>query len=282
MKRRFGDRKDGKKVRDIDGFHKIMIDIKSERCDADVYINQKFDVTNLVKYVEGKKSEDLKITYFHAFTTAVGKLLYLRPLLNRFVSNRRVYEHDDVTVSFVMKIDFEDKSQEVMVILPILSNDNIYTISEKISNKVNSVRSHKDMGCGANNAIQVLGKLPNIVRVPLVGAFKFLDNKGLLPSSLVQDNIYYSSMIVSNIGTLKCDGIYHNVTDFGTCSGLITMGEIKKNIINGEEKYFCEFGVTIDERIADGFYFIKCLKLLQNIFDNPNVLEENVDEKVEF
>ena len=47
MKRRFGDRKDGKKIRDIDGFHKIMIDIKSERCDADVYINQKFDVTNL-------------------------------------------------------------------------------------------------------------------------------------------------------------------------------------------------------------------------------------------
>ena len=51
MKRRFGDRKDGKKVRDIDGFHKIMIDIKSERCDADVYINQKFDVTNLFKYI---------------------------------------------------------------------------------------------------------------------------------------------------------------------------------------------------------------------------------------
>ena len=281
-KRLFIDRKNATRCNDVTGLNQILIDLKPKRSLSELYINQKFDVTNLVKYVEGKKSEDLKITYFHAFTTAVGKLLYLRPLLNRFVSNRRVYEHDDVTVSFVMKIDFEDKSQEVMVILPILSNDNIYTISEKISNKVNSVRSHKDMGCGANNAIQVLGKLPNIVRVPLVGAFKFLDNKGLLPSSLVQDNIYYSSMIVSNIGTLKCDGIYHNVTDFGTCSGLITMGEIKKNIINGEEKYFCEFGVTIDERIADGFYFIKCLKLLQNIFDNPNVLEENVDEKVEF
>ena len=58
MKRRFGDRKDGKKIRDIDGFHKIMIDIKSERCDADVYINQKFDVTNLFKYIDQKKKED--------------------------------------------------------------------------------------------------------------------------------------------------------------------------------------------------------------------------------
>ena len=50
MKRRFGDRKDGKKIRDIDGFHKIMIDIKSERCDADVYINQKFVVKQIFTY----------------------------------------------------------------------------------------------------------------------------------------------------------------------------------------------------------------------------------------
>ena len=92
-------------------------------------------------------------------------------------------------------------------------------------------------------------------------------------------------MLVSNIGVLKCGGIYHNVTDFGTCSGLITMGEIKEEIVKvnnkNEKRYFCEFGVTIDERIADGFYMIKSLHLIEHLFKNPELLEERADEKVE-
>ena len=34
-------------------------------------------------------------------------------------------------------------------------------------------------------------------------------------------------MIVSNLGSIKCGAIYHNITNFGTASGLATIGEIK-------------------------------------------------------
>lgn len=288
FERKFGDRKDARKCRDITGMSQICIDLKPKRSLSELYINQKFDVTNLVEYInEFKKTrdEENKITYFHAFVTAVGKVIYNRPLLNRFVANRHVYEHNNVSLSFVMKIDFNDKSEEIMVITPILKDDNIFTISDKIRSKVNKVRKKGDTGKGANDAIQIIGKLPNIIRIPIVGLFKFLDKMGWLPSFLVEDNLYYSSMVLSNVGTLKCGGIYHNVTDFGTCSGLITMGEILEVIEkeNGKnvKKYYCEFGVTIDERIADGFYMIKSLQLVQEILNNPSMLEERVDEKVE-
>ena len=36
----------------------------------------------------------------------------------------------------------------------------------------------------------------------------------------------------------------------------------------------CDFGINVDERIADGFYFAKSLNLLQYIFDNPELLDE--------
>jgi len=36
----------------------------------------------------------------------------------------------------------------------------------------------------------------------------------------------------------------------------------------------------LDERIADGYYFAKSLKMLQYFFDNPSLLEERVDAKV--
>ena len=286
-KRKFGDRFDARRCRDVLGMNKICIDLKPRKSLGELYINQKIDVTNLVEYINNKKENDSlnKITFFHTFVTAIGKTIYNRPLLNRFVSNRHTYEHNEITISFVMKVDFNDKSDEIMVIVPIKDDDTLYTISKKISDKVESVRKKGDTGSGANDAIQILSKLPNILRIPIVGIFKFLDKIGYLPKFLVEDNLYYSSMLVSNIGTLKCDGIYHNLTDFGTCSGMITIGEIKEEIVKENnknvKKYFCEFGITIDERIADGFYFIKSIKLIEYLLSNPEILEEKISEKVE-
>ncbi len=284
-KRRFGDRKGAKRIRKIDGLSQILIDLKPRRCDSDVYINQKVDVTKLVEYVENKKKDGMGVSYFHAFVTAIGKTFYNRPKLNRFITNRHIFEHNDVVISFVAKVNFDDKSEEMMIMIPIDPKDNLESISKKVKTKVDNIRKKKVKKEGANDAIDTLGKLPNILRIPIVGIFKWCDKKGILPASLVHDNLYYSSMIVSNLGSIKCGAIYHNITNFGTCSSLATMGEIKsEEIINDNNKKeirkICEFGVNFDERIADGYYFAKSVKLLQYIFDHPETLEEPANKKI--
>ena len=277
-------RKDAKRIKNIDGLSQILLDLKPNRCDSDVFIKQKMDVTELVKYIESKKKKGEDITYFHAFVTAIAKTLYNRPKLNRFIANRHVYEQNDVVISFVAKLSFDDKSEEVMIMVEVDDNDNIESISKKIKNKVDSFRNKTAKKEGANDAIDVLGKLPNIIRVPIVGIFKWCDKNGILPASLVKDNLYYSSMIVSNLGSIKCGAIYHNITNFGTCSSLTTMGEIKDEevIINGKKEIrkLCEFGINFDERVADGYYFAKSVKMLEYIFDNPKLLDEAVNKKI--
>ena len=279
-------RRDAKRVKDINGMFQIMLDLKPNRCDSDVFINKKMDVTELVKYIEEKKKEGKEYTYFHAFMTAIGKTLYNRPKLNRFIANRHVYEHNTITISFVAKVSFDDRSEEIMVMVPVDPTDNIDSIGKKIKYKIDNIRNKKLDKEGANSAIDILGKLPNIVRVPVVGFLKWCDKHDMLPSSLVKDNLYYSSMIVSNLGAIKCGAIYHNLTNFGTCSSLATMGQIKDvEVINEKGKKeirkICEFGVNLDERIADGYYFVKCIQLLQYIFDNPELLEEDACKKIE-
>ena len=44
-------RRDGIKVKDLDGMHSLMLEIMPKRCDSDVYISAKIDVTNLIDYV---------------------------------------------------------------------------------------------------------------------------------------------------------------------------------------------------------------------------------------
>lgn len=285
-KRRLGDRKGARRIRNLKGMEQILLDLKPNRCDSDVFINQKMDVTNLVKFIEEKKNKKEEITYFHTFVTAIGKTFYNRPKLNRFVANRHVYEHNDIVVSFVAKVSFKDASEEIMIMVPIEENDSLKTISKKIKSKVDATRNKKVKKEGANSAIDILGKLPNIIRVPVVGLFKWLDKKGMLPSFLVKDNLYYSSIIVSNLGAIKCGAIYHNITDFGTCSSLATMGEIKSEEVIKEDgkkevRKFCEFGINFDERVADGYYFAKSVKLIQYIFDHPELLEDRIDKKFE-
>lgn len=288
--KRIGDRKDAKKVRNLDGLHNVMIDIKPERCDSDVYINKEIDVTKLIKYVEKYKKEhpDDKITYFHAFAMAFAKTIYNKPLLNRFVANRTFYDRNDVIIAFVAKIAFEEDSEEVMINIKVDKDDNIFTLRDKITKRVAKIRNSKkgEKKENTNNIVDVVGKLPKLIRMIVTGTLKFLDKHGWLPESITKDNLYYSSVILSNLGNFKIGSIYHNIVNFGTSSIIATMGMIHKSKVidkDGKEKIIdvCDFGVNMDERIADGYYFAKSIKVLEYILDNPELLEDRADARIE-
>lgn len=276
-----------RRVKDFNGMNQIMIDIKPNRSVSDVYINQKMDMTELIKYLDKKKKDGEHITLFHAIVMAIGKVFYNRPYLNRFVQDRHIFEHKYVDISFVAKVAFDDTAEEMMIIIRVDKDDNLESISKKIYDKVHGVRDSKGKieKKGANNIIDVLGHLPNIIRVPIVGILKWTDKKGLLPDSICEDNLYYSSIIVSNLGTLKSNAIFHNITDFGNASGLATIGEVKDEeiLIDGKKEIRkrCEFGINLDERIADGYYFVKSVHMLQYIFDHPELLEDRADTTIE-
>ena len=280
-------RKWAKRVKDYTGMMQLSCDIKPNRSVSDVFINQKMDVTELMKYLEKKKKKGDKITFFHAFVTGVGKVYHNRPLLNRFVQDRHLFMHNDVSIAFVAKTEFNDKAEEMMICLKVEPKDNIYTISEKLATKLGKIRNKdgKVEVSGANNIIEVLGHWPNIFRVPVFGLLKWMDKKGLIPASLEEDNIYYSSIILSNLGRLHSGAIFHNITDFGNSSALGTIGEVREEevIIDGKKQVrkLCEFGINLDERIADGYYFVKSIQLLQYIFDHPEMLEDDADDKIE-
>lgn len=269
----------------IGGMNQLMIDLKPRRCDADVFINTPIDVTNLVNYIDKRKKNGEKITYFHAFLLALAKTVYNRPKLNRYVKNRHMYEHTNVSISFVAKVEFEDDSEEVMLIIDVAKDDNINTISKKISEQINILRNKKFEKKGANGVLDTLGALPNILRVPIVGLLKWTDDKGILPKSLQEDDIYFASAIVTDIGSLKSDSIYHNNTNFGSASSITSIGEIRDEVkvVNGKQKIYkaAKFGINFDERVADGFYMIKAFKILEHIIENPELLEDRADAKVE-
>ena len=278
-------RKDAKRV-DVSSLMQCCIDLKPTRKENEVYIDRKINVTRLVEYMEECRKAGKHFTYFHAFLTAIAKVMYNRPKLNRFISNRHMYEHNEILLSFVAKISLDDRSEETMLVIPVEENDNIDTIAAKTAEKVEKLRNAKADKDGANQSADILGRLPNIIRVPIFGAIKILGEYGMLPKSLTDNNIYFTSMIISNLGSIGCGAIYHNLADFGTCSSLSAIGEIeteKRIKEDGSEEIqkVCHFGVTLDERIADGFYFARSVSMIEHILMNPDLLNDPVSEKID-
>lgn len=282
-RKKFGDRRDARKIK-MPAMMRLLTYI-TNRQEAMVYINRKLDVTELVKYMKEKKKKNSDLTYFHAFSIAIAKVIYNRPKLNRYIINHKCYERNDVILTFTAKVNYSDDAKEVMSLIKVDKNDNIFTLSDKIKEKVDNFRKKNNQN-KSDDSLDALDKLPGwMLKFFVAPIFKFMDRHDLLPKSLNDDLLYNSTVILSNLGSIKCGAIYHHLTNFGTNSILITMGEIHQEVvvINGKQEIrdIVEFGINLDERIADGVYFSKAINLLDYIFKNPKSLEENADERIE-
>lgn len=281
MSKRLVDRRDGKRLR-MGGFERFLYYLKPRRSDSEVYISKCIDVTELVKYMKEKKKDNEDLTYFHLFSTAVAKVVYNKPLLNRFIIGGNKYDRNDITLSFVAKTDFSDTAREFLTVIKVDANDSLMDISRKIKGDVKKIRSNKESH--TDDFVNKLGRLPKWVMAIIVWIIKRLDNHDMLPQSLTKNSVYHSTVLLSNLGSIHCDGIYHNLTNFGTNSILLTIGEIKEEVkvIEGEivKRYVCDFGITLDERIADGVYFAKSINLLEYILNDPKLLEGKVNDKI--
>ena len=280
-------RRDARLIKNISPMHKIMVRIKPERCDSDVYINEKVDVTNLIEYMDNLKKENPSDhpTLFHAFCYAIARTIFLRPKLNRYIIGGKTYERYDVSLGFVCKTKFEDHAEELMTLIKMDPNFKLNDLKDEIKKHVKQIRGTNDKK-STDKTVALVASMPDFVQNIVVSVFKFLDRHDLLPQKMCDTLLYYSSVIVSDIGSFDCDGIYHNITNFGTNSILVTIGAVRKKYVlndkgEAEERYVTTLGVTLDERIADGYYFIKSIKLLEKILENPELLEEKISDELD-
>ncbi len=233
-----------------------------------------------------KKKKNKDLTFFHAFSIAIAKVVYNRPKLNRYIINHKCYQRNDVILTFTAKVDYSDEAKEVMSLIKVDEKENIFTLVQKIKEKVDGFRKRKQQN-SSDDSLDALDKLPGwMLKLFVAPICKWMDRHDLLPRSLNDDLLYNSTVILSNLGSIKCGAIHHNLTNFGTNSIILTIGDIHKEQIvmpNGkvEIRDVVEFGINLDERIADGVYFSKAVNLLDYILTHPETLERDASEIIE-
>ena len=289
VKRRFGDRRDGRWVRDVPGLTTIMMHLMPNRTAAEVYVNEKIDVTELLQWLEKKNAQhpEYKTTLMHCFIVAIARMIRERPKMNRFIQGRRMYERYDISLSFVAKRRFSDHAEEALMFFTPKDTDTLDSLSYKIAGQVKETKKSEHSTGGIDATVDAFAKIPRLLLIPVIGIIRCLDFWGVNPKFLTDGDTNYSTVLLTNLGSIKGPAVYHHLNDYGTNSIVAAIGTIHKEELvmpDGTKQIrdVVDLGATLDERIADGFYFVRSLKLVKHIFAHPELLDQPIGEPSNF
>lgn len=286
-KRRRGDRRDGVLLRELDSLHYITGIIYPNRCDNEAYVSLRIDLTAMNEYLARKNEteKDFPYTMFHLIVAALLKTITLRPKMNRFIVNSNFYQRNEVSAAFVVKKQFSDTGAEALAVLHGKDNFTVADVHEYIRSQVQECRSEKiDPTTGV---MDYLNKIPRFISKAAIRILMWLDKHGWVPKDIIATDPYYNSVVISNLGSIKLKCGYHHLTNWGTCSMFCIIGEKKKTAFFDEDgtmtmRETLDLGLTIDERLADGYYYSKSVRLLKYLLEHPEELEKPIKEEVDY
>ncbi len=288
-KRSCRDRYDGYYLKGLDSMHVMMPYIMGSRTKNEAVMGEVIDLTEVDKYLAKKNAAnpEFKYTWFHFITAVTAKTFLLRPKMNYFIAGGRFYERKKIIVAFNVKRKFRDDAEEAIakfVLDPEGGSpmEQVHTYVEKF---VNAVRK-EDKTVGITNAMDALKILPRFAWRLLAWTLRKLEYYGLYPKSLAKDDPCYSSAYITNLGSIKLHADYHHLFDWGTISFFMVISEKKMRPFWNEDGTYelrntIKLGLTVDERIADGYYFAQTIKIMRHLFAHPELLDLDAATPVE-
>ena len=284
-KRRWGDRRDGRWLRELDPMHFFLPYIYPNRADNEAVVTEQIDITALEEYL-AKKNQGIdkgKYSLMHAIATALVRTITLRPKMNRFIQGNRIYERNWISLGFVVKKEFSDNGGEALAFLKFGPETTIDTLHEKVMNEIRECRS--DKLDNSTQGMEMFTHLPRWLMRIAMGILNMLDYYGRVPDSLVKADPNYATVFITNLGSIKLNANYHHLSNWGTCSIFVVLGQKHKAPVvteSGEIEVHSvmDVSITLDERIADGYYYAKSIQILKHLLQNPQLLEERADKEV--
>ena len=272
-------RVDGKRVKTEVPMYYLIPQFMTERNDAMNMTTVDIPIEPLKKYMNAKRKEGVRISHMALIMTAYAHLVGEYPSLNRFIQNRRIYEHNDFAVSLVVLRPGNTGNDDTFAKLYFTPEDTIFDVQRKIDEYIekNTSGAEEDnnlldkwMGilCSLGGLLDVAGWL-----------LRFLDRHGWLPRFLVDASPFHASLLITNLASIRTNHIYHHVYNFGSTSVSIAMGnfrEVPKRGRDGSvELVRCmPLGVVMDERIASGHYCALAFARLKDMLTHPEQLEK--------
>ena len=267
---------------DVPTFRNIEPHVMKTRNESVGLFNTQFELTKTLPFIENyNKEHNLdkreRLTFFQVFLCGLCRTFMYHPHLNRFIHAKRYWQRNRLNFSFVVKKQLKTYAKETFAKIDFDPLSTLEDIRIKYHNYINHSRS--DKGNESEGEINFFGSLPRWILMIAFKLIKFLDFFGKLPSKMmIEPDPMYASASLANLGSVGLQGqVIHHIFEWGNASWFFVVNKIHKQVIateEGEVKVIdvVDVGVTLDERISEGMYYMNGLKTLKKFIENPELL----------
>lgn len=267
-------RPDGKKVKNVESMYAIMPYIMVERNDALNYITEHFEYKPMHDYIIKKRKEGIHLSHMDIIMAAYVRVLAEYPWINRFIVNKKIYARNEISVDTIILRPGSPNATSAKVYLE--RTDTVFDVNEKFQKLLEEKRSIEEDN-SMDKIIKFFLAVPPLTGF-VIGTLKWMDKHGWLPKKIIDISPFHSSLIISNLASIRTTEIYHHIYNFGTTSIFITIGKSIKRPVEDKDgniimKRYMPIGVAMDERICSGSYFAKVFRRLEEYITNPELLE---------
>ena len=277
-RRRFGDRKEGRKLRSIDPMGAVIPYIMKTRTGSQNMINDCIDIENLEKYIHKKRQEGLKgFGILNVIISAYVRTVAQRPGVNRFVSGQKIYARNEISVAFVIKKELKIDSPETVVKITFNPEDTVEEMYEKVKLEVEKGRNEGDES-DFDAAARFFRFIPGLILKFVIFLINLFDYFDLLPKSLIKLSPFHCSLFLTSMGSLGIPPVFHHLYDFGNVPMFCSYGAKRTELVLNkdgvvEERKFIDYTVNTDDRICDGHYYASVMKMIKDYLKNPDKLD---------
>lgn len=247
-------------------FPKLMV----TRTDSQNSVVQYVDMEPLRKYSSSR--EQGRVRYMSFIICAYLKTLAKYPELNRFIAGRKIYQRNDVSVSFVMMKDAGGDARgmdQTVVKVHFDLTEDLGQVEAKISE---AIRREREEANGVDGLLNVFVKFPFLLG-PFAALARFLERRGWLPASIIEVSPFHTSLFFSNLTSIGVEHIFHHLYEFGTTSVFIAMGRpVRWHPLKGEGRYL-PLGIVMDERICTGYEYGRFYRHMEKYLSHPETME---------
>ena len=285
-KRRFGDRKEGRKLRTLDPIIRAMPYIMPRRSDSQNFFTEKLDITEAERFCrEQTKNGLVNFSLLHVIIASYIRVVSQRPAINRFVSGQTIYARNSIEVLMTIKKKMAIDGEETSIKVKFEPTDTVFDVYEKFNKAVMENKGETE-GNNTEKFAKFLNYIPRSLLRFFIWFIKTLDYYGMLPKAILKLSPFHGSMIITSMGSLGIRPIYHHIYDFGNLPVFIAYGAKQHGVKMDDEgnvkKYrYIEMKVTTDERICDGYYYASAFKMMKKIFEHPEVLKNPPERVIE-
>ena len=283
-RRRLGDRSDGRRIRSIHPIRFVIPYIMKVRADAQNHFEDELDITNIEKYLKKKHEEGYtELGFLHLFIAAYVRAIAQRPAINRFVSGQHIYARPDVVAVMPIKKEMSLTAPDTNIKIHFDQRDTAIQVYEKFE----AVRR---AACAADTNTDkfaaLLKKIPGLILRGTIAFLRFLDYFSILPKKIIELSPFHGSVIITSMGSLGINAIYHHLYDFGNLPVFLSYGKKYTKTTfdeNGvaEKRHYITFRAVLDERTCDGYYYASGFKIMKRYLLHPELLDVEMESYVE-